>query len=60
LCKISDAAEDEFWSVNVVVGADEETYVTGSLPIFGYSTIGEPNTMFNPIPVKGAHADRHR
>jgi hypothetical protein len=53
--KYNDRAGNELWSVNVVVGADRDTYVSGSVPLFPYSKAGEPNTMFNPLPIKAAH-----
>jgi hypothetical protein len=54
--KFVDKAGSELWSVNIVVGADQQTFLTGSVPIFPYSRCGEPNTMFNPVPIKAAHA----
>jgi hypothetical protein len=51
-----DDGENAMWSVNIVVGDDSETFLTGSVPIFPYSRCGEPNTMFNPAPIKAAHA----
>ena len=48
-------AGNEFWSVNIAVGADEETFISDLVPVFPYSRIGEPNTMFNPYPIKAAH-----
>jgi|SRR5580692_7632308 hypothetical protein len=54
--KSTDDAGNEVWSVNVAVGDDEMTFLTKSIPIFPYSKIGEPNTMFHPIPIKAAHA----
>jgi hypothetical protein len=56
----SDDAGNPMWSVNVVVGDDLQTFVTGSVPIFPYSKIGEPNTLFNPTPIKAAHAAPER
>jgi hypothetical protein len=43
-----DDAGIEFWSVNIVVGDDENTFINQSFPIFPYSKQGGPNTMFNP------------
>ena len=54
--KFTDDAGNEVWSVNVILGDDEKTFLTKSIPIFPYSKIGEPNTMFHPIPIKAAHA----
>lgn len=56
--KYNDAAGNEMWSVNIVVGADEENYLTASVPLFPYSRTGEPDTLFNPVPIKAAHASR--
>jgi hypothetical protein len=53
--RFTDDAGNEVWSVNIVVGDDEATYLTNSIPIFPYSKTGEPNTMFNPVPIKAAH-----
>jgi hypothetical protein len=49
-----DDGGNPVWSVNIVVGDDEETFIDNSVPIFPYSK-GEPNTMFNPVPIKAAH-----
>jgi hypothetical protein len=46
---------NEFWSVNIAVGAEEQTFLSNSVPVFPYSTAGEPNTMFNRTPIKIAH-----
>ncbi len=54
--KFTDDAGNEVWSVNVVVGDEEKSFLTKSIPIFPYSKTGEPNTMFHPIPIKAAHA----
>jgi len=40
-----DDAERRLWSVNIVVGDDSATYITGSVPFFGYSRT-EANTRF--------------
>jgi hypothetical protein len=50
-----DDGGNQVWSVNIVVGADDETYIGNSVPIFPYSKVGEPNTMFNSVPIKAAH-----
>ena len=50
-----DDVGNRLWSVNIVVGDEDETYVEDSIPIFKYSDIGEPNTMFNPMAIKAAH-----
>jgi hypothetical protein len=47
-----DDAGIELWSVNIVVGDDENTFTDQSIPIFPYSKQGGPNTMFNPIAIK--------
>ena len=39
----------------IVVGDEDQTYIDNSVPIFPYSNVGEPNTMFNPVPIKAAH-----
>lgn len=56
----TDEAGNRFWSVNIVVGDDEETYIADSVPVFPYSRVGEPNTMFNPVPIKAAHQARRK
>ena len=33
----------------------DQTYIDNSVPIFPYSKVGEPNTMFNPVPIKAAY-----
>lgn len=35
--KVKDASDHEMWSINVVVGDDENTYVEGGRPLTGYS-----------------------
>ncbi len=40
-----DDAGHRLWSVNIVVGDEEETFIEGSVPLFPYSHDG-PNTMF--------------
>jgi len=54
--KFTDDAGNQLWSVNVVVGDEDNTYITNSISIFPYSKIGEPNTMFQPVPISAAHA----
>jgi hypothetical protein len=44
------------WSVNIVVGDEDQTYIADSVPIFPYSKLGEPNTMFNSVPIRAAHS----
>ena len=56
--KFFDDAGNEVWSVNIVVGDDENTFVSKSIPIFPYSQTGEPNTMFHPIPIKAAYVTK--
>lgn len=53
--KYVDDNGSDIWSVNLVVGDDETTFLMGSIPIFPYSRVGEPNTMFNSVPIKAAH-----
>jgi hypothetical protein len=54
--KWTDDGRNEFWSVNIVVGVDDEkSLLKDSHLIFPYSKSGEPNSMFNPIPIKSAH-----
>ena len=50
-----DDGGNQVWSVNIVVGDEDQTYIDNSVPIFPYSKVGEPNTMFNPVPIKAAH-----
>jgi hypothetical protein len=50
-----DDGGNQVWSVNIVVGDENQTYIDNSVPIFPYSKVGEPNTMFNPVPIKAAH-----
>jgi hypothetical protein len=45
-----DGAGRRLWSINVVVGDDDGTFIAGSVPFFPYSRTG-PNTMFNPEPL---------
>ena len=52
----TDDGENRLWSVNIIVGDEEHSYVANSIPIFPYSKVGEPNTMFNSIPIKAAQA----
>ncbi len=51
-----DCAGSEMWSVNIVVGDEERSFLVGSVPVFPYSRSSEPNTMFNSIAIKAAHA----
>jgi hypothetical protein len=50
-----DDIGNELWSVNIVVGNEDGTFISDSVPIFPYSNSGEPSTLLNPIPIKGAH-----
>ena len=50
-----DDGGNQVWSVNIVVGDEDQTYIDNSVPIFPYSRVGEPNTMFHPVPIKAAH-----
>lgn len=51
---VTDDAGNPVWSVNVMVGDEDETYLDGSIPIFPYSQSGEPKTVFNSVPIKAA------
>jgi hypothetical protein len=46
-----DDAASSVWSVNVVVGNEDETYLKGSVPLFPYSKLGEPNSVFGANPM---------
>jgi hypothetical protein len=50
-----DDGGNQLWSVNIVVGDEDQKYIDSSVPIFPYSKVGEPNTMFNSVPIKAAH-----
>ena len=50
-----DDGGNQVWSVNIVVGDEDGTFVDNSIPIFPYSKVGEPNTIFNPVPIKTAY-----
>lgn len=52
--RVIDDAGSPVWSVNVVVGDQDETYLDGSVPIFPYSESGEPNTVFYSVPIEPA------
>src|SRR5215510_2004019 len=43
--KYVDNAGQELWSVNIVVGVDQQTFVRDTVPIFGYSGHREPDTV---------------
>ena len=51
----TDDAGRPVWSVNVVIGYDDEDFVVSSVPIFPLSRTGEPNTMFNHVAITAAH-----
>ncbi len=51
----TDDAGRPVWSVNVVIGYDDEEFTLSSVPLFPLSRTGEPNTMFNPVPITAAH-----
>jgi len=53
---VSDDGDNAMWSVNVVVGDEDATHLSDAVPIFPYSRSAEPNTMFNPVAIKAAHA----
>lgn len=53
--KFIDDADNELWSVNIVIGYEDSTFLATSPPILPYSRQGEPNTMFNPSPIAAAH-----
>ncbi len=46
VAKFADDAGNQLWSVNIVVGDEDQTYISDSIPIFPFSKSGEPNTMF--------------
>jgi hypothetical protein len=48
--KYVDNAGQELWSVNIVVGVDQQTFVRDTVPIFGYSGHREPDTVFGRRP----------
>ena len=50
-----DDGGNQVWSVNMVVGDEDETFIDNSIPIFPYSKVGEPNTIFNPVPIRTAY-----
>jgi hypothetical protein len=58
--KIDDDAGNPIWSVNIMIGNEDESFLEHAVPIFRYSQDGEPNTMFNPTPIKAAHEDAAR
>jgi hypothetical protein len=45
--KYVDNSGQELWSVNIVVGVEQQTFVRDTVPIFGYSGNREPDTLFN-------------
>ncbi|MGH3430478.1 MAG: hypothetical protein ACRDQZ_23405 [Mycobacteriales bacterium] len=47
--KYVDDAGQELWSVNVVVGDEDETFVDKSVPFFSYASGENANSMFNPL-----------
>jgi hypothetical protein len=53
---VSDDADNAMWSVNVNIGDDDATHLSEAVPVFPYSRSAEPNTMFNPVAIKAAHA----
>lgn len=44
--KYYDNSGQELWSINIVIGIDQHTYVSDTVPIFGYSDTLEPDTLF--------------
>lgn len=44
----TDAAGKSLWSVNVVVGVEDETYLSASVAVFRYSRDGRPDCIFTP------------
>ena len=54
----TDCAGNLMWSVNVVVGNDEGSFLTASTPIFPYSRTSDTNTMFNTRAIKGTSRSR--
>ncbi len=51
-----DDGGNQLWSVNVVVGDDDASHINSSVPIFPYSTLGKPITIFNPILINAAQS----
>ena len=51
---IQDDAGNQMWSVNVVVGDEDQTFLSSSVPVFAYSKCGDPDTMYNPTPITAA------
>jgi hypothetical protein len=43
-----DPAGNATWSASIVVGDEDETFISGSLPVFAYSSSSEPRSVFNP------------
>jgi hypothetical protein len=50
-----DDGGNQVWSVNIVVGDEDDTFIDNSIPTFPYSKVGEPNTIFNPVPIRTAY-----
>jgi hypothetical protein len=56
---IADDAGSQMWSVNVVVGDEDESHLAGSAPLWPYRSDREPDTMFRsggvpaPTPARG-------
>jgi hypothetical protein len=55
--KIDDDSGNPIWSVNITIGTDDESYLDSAVPIFPHSQRGEPNSMFNPVPIEAARQE---
>ena len=56
--RIDDATGNPIWSVNIYIGNEDDSFLESAVPIFPYSQIGEPNSMFNPVPITAAQVTR--
>lgn len=45
----ADDADEPMWSINVFVGAEDESCLAGSVPIWPYAGKGEANSIFHPL-----------
>jgi hypothetical protein len=44
---IVDPSGNTMWSTSIVVGDEDQTYASGSLPIFAHLAAGKPTSIFN-------------
>ncbi len=51
----TDTAGAEMWSVNIMVGDEDETFLAASPAILGYARDGTPRSMFNPVALGQGH-----